>query len=119
MNWKTLYHYLKSAGFDVYSIGQHKGVCESPYIVLRNNGTNIVDSVADRHYEIMMYVPVDRYSEMEDFVESVKLNMSKLWPHVLLYEDEAPHYLDDEKKAYMTSLIYRVPKVARYLVPNE
>ena len=33
-----IYRHLKDNGFDVYSIGQHKGICTNPYIVIKENG---------------------------------------------------------------------------------
>ena len=35
-----IYKHLKENGFDVYSIGQHKGICKSPYLVIKENGTS-------------------------------------------------------------------------------
>lgn len=119
MNWQEIYKHLKSKGFDVYSLGQHKGLCTSPYIVLRNNGSITQYGVADRRYEILMYVPFDKYSQMEEFTESVKDAMSELFPHVKLADDEQPHYPDDDVNGYMTSIIYSAPKVARYQVPKR
>lgn len=98
----------------MYSLGQHKGNCDSPYLVLRNNGSNLVYNVTDRQYEILIYYPYDRYSGMEEFVDSVKSSMAELLPTVSMVDDETPHYLDDDVKAYMASIIYRAPKVARY-----
>lgn len=115
MNWQTIYKHLKSNGFDVYSLGQHKGECKSPYIVLRNNGTTINGSVADRRYEILFYVPVSQYSSIEDYVKSVKKCMQKLFPAVRLKVDESTHYLDNDVNAYMTSVEYTAPHVADYV----
>ena len=115
MNWQTIYKHLKSNDFDVYSLGQHKGECKSPYIVLRNNGTTINGSVADRRYEILFYVPVSQYSSIEDYVESVKKCMQKLFPAVRLKVDESTHYLDNDVNAYMTSVEYTAPHVADYV----
>jgi len=39
--------------------------------------------------------------------------MNGLYPGVKLIEDQQPHYPDDDVKAYMTGLIYRVPKISR------
>ena len=37
--WKDIYDCLKAAGIDVYSPGQHDGVCVSPYAVVRFAGS--------------------------------------------------------------------------------
>ena len=33
-----IYKHLKNNGFDVYSIGQHEGICTNHYIVVKHNG---------------------------------------------------------------------------------
>ena len=37
-----IYKHLKNNGFDVYSIGQHEGICTNPYIVVKENGESEV-----------------------------------------------------------------------------
>ena len=36
--FKEIYKHLKDIGFDVYSIGQHEGICTKPYLVIKENG---------------------------------------------------------------------------------
>ena len=36
--FKEIYKHLKLKGFDVYSIGQHEGICSDPYLVIKENG---------------------------------------------------------------------------------
>ncbi|MCD2492733.1 hypothetical protein LQE92_08840 [Lacrimispora sp. NSJ-141] len=112
MEWKTIYRHLKEAGYEVYSLGQHKGDCTSPYLVLRNNGAGLDHSVSVQEYEILLYYPVNRYSEFEGYIDGVRTCMNSLYPHVTLVDDQQPHYPDDDVKAYMTSLIYQVQKVS-------
>lgn len=113
MTWKSIYKHLKGGGFSVYSLGQHKGVCEDPYLVLRDNGVRRNQSIEVPEYEILLYYPMDKYSEFSEYIESVKLSMNELFPALRLVDDEQPHYPDDEKKAYMTSLIYRNSRVSK------
>ena len=112
MTWKEIYKYLAGKGFDVYSLGQHKGICTEPYLVLRNNGASIVCSVSVQEYEILLYYPVNRYSEFEGYIDSVRQSMNGLYPHVKLVDDEQPHYMDADVQAYMTSLTYQEQKVS-------
>ena len=113
MSWKDIYRHLSDNGFDIYSLGQHKGICHDPYLVLRNNGTAREHSVEQPEYEILLYYPVDEYSGFEEYIESVKEAMNDLYPGVKLVDDAQPHYPDDEVKAYMTSLIYRNVRVSK------
>ena len=112
--FKYIYEHLKESGYDVYSMGQHKGLATAPYIVLKSLGATPVNSASDRQYELLLYMPEDRYSTMEDFCESVKMTMEQIRPQVVMYEDETEHYLDPDKKAYMTSLVYRSPRLVSY-----
>ena len=40
-----IYKHLKNNGFDVYSIGQHEGICTNPYIVVKENDYFLLDDV--------------------------------------------------------------------------
>lgn len=108
MNYRTLYAFLKSNGFDVYSPGQHKGICTKPYIVLRNGGTVTELSVSSTDYEILMYYPADKYSHLEDYIDSVRDVMNKLYPGIKLADDASEPYLDEDVRAFQSSLLYRV-----------
>jgi len=112
--FKYIYDHLHTAGFDIYSMGQHKGFATAPYIVIKSLGALPMMSASDRQYELLLYVPEDQYSGMEDYAESVKVSMEQLRPQVIMYEDETEHYLDPDKKAYMTSLVYRSPRLIPY-----
>lgn len=110
MNWQAIFQHLQEQGFDVYALGQHKGVCGSPYIVLRNNGTTLVRGVEQALYELLLYMPADRISEFEDYIRKVKLTMNRLYPALKLVIPEDIHYLDEEVRGCMTSLTYGVVK---------
>lgn len=36
----VIYDRLKQDGFNVYSIGQHEGLCKEPYVVIKENNDN-------------------------------------------------------------------------------
>ena len=115
ITWKSIYNHLTAAGFDVYSMGQHKGECKTPYLVLKQRGADLRYSVSDRLFEILMYYPANRYSGFAEYIDTVREAMRGLFPYCRMASDESEHYLDDEKKAYMSSLLYRAPVVARYI----
>lgn len=115
--YRTIYAHLKSKGFDVYSPGQHKGLCTAPYLVLRNAGTVTNLSISSTDYEILTYYPADQYSHIEDYVDSVRDVMNELYPGIRLADDSSEPYLDEEVRAFQSSLLYRTytnSKVNRY-----
>ena len=110
MDWQTIFKHLKKQGFDVYPLGKHEGKCTSPYLVLRNNGAILNQSLVGQEYEILLYYPRAFYGRFEGYIERVKTAMNALYPALKLEDAEQPHYLDDEVEGYMTGLVYRVWK---------
>lgn len=108
-NWNTLYSHLKNKGFSVYSPGQHKGECLSPYVVARFSGRSPVGTFTSTqdNYELMCYVPRDKYSLIQQYSESVKEAMRGLYPLFVLTGFETAAYYDDTVKAHMVSIEYR------------
>ncbi len=107
MSWKEIYEFLKENGFNVYSIGQHKGLCLSPYIVLRNNGNTYKYSNTVTEYELLIYMPLDQYSKFEEHIQEVTSIMNKLFPLIKLTYGPSEHYLDEDVQGYMTSITYQ------------
>lgn len=107
--WKDLYEHLKLQGFDVYSPAQHTGECTSPYIVIRDAGTSqyLQFSSEVTLYELLCYVPVQKYSSLQGYVKSVKEAMKSLWPMFIPMNYETPPFYDDTVKAHMTAIQYR------------
>jgi hypothetical protein len=94
--------------FDTYFPGQHSGECESPYIVLKKDGAYdpIVVSSERPIYTIMCYVPKNRYSYLETFVNNVKKQMKSIYPIVMYAGNETSSYYDEEVKGHMISFQY-------------
>ena len=103
-----IYKHLKNNGFDVYSIGQHKGICSSPYLVIKENGTNeiIGTSLSNEMVEIILYYPLGAYSELNQYKQSA-LYCMKLLKGVRRIIEGSPTIIDDDKKAYTTSFYYQ------------
>lgn len=113
MTWKEIHRHLSENKFLVYSPGQHKGECTEPYIVLRDNGVMRRQSLEVAEYEVLLYYPIDHYSEFSGYIGQVKEAMNKLYPALKLTDDEQPHYPDEDVRAYMTSLIYRNTRISK------
>ena len=106
--FKEIYKHLKNNGFDVYSIGQHKGICSSPYLVIKENGTNeiIGTSLSNEMVEIILYYPLGAYSELNQYKQSA-LYCMKLLKSIRRIMESSPTIVDDDKKAYTTSFYYQ------------
>ena len=103
-----IYKHLKNNGFDVYSIGQHEGICTNPYIVVKENGESEVigTSLINDTVELLIYYPVGTYSKLNEYKQSVLYTM-KLLKGIRRVMDPMPTIIDDDKKAYMTSFTYK------------
>ena len=107
--WQDIYEHLKSKGFDVYSPGTKVGECESEYLVIKNDGSTKHTSFSTDVdlYSVMCYVPKNKYSMLEQFVQRVKKSMKGLEPMILPYGSQTPSYYDDGVKAHMISIEYK------------
>lgn len=103
-----IYKHLKNNGFEVYSIGQHKGICKGPYLVIKENGTSEIvgTSLNNDLVEIMVYYPIGPYSKLEEYKQSTLYSM-KLLKGLRRVIESSPTIIDDDKKAYTTSFYYR------------
>ena len=110
--FKEIYKHLKNNGFDVYSIGQHKGICSSPYLVIKENGTNEIvgTSLNSEMVEIMIYYPLGSYSKLNQYKQST-LYCMKLLKGIRRIIESSPTIMDDDKKAYTTSFYYQKIKM--------
>ena len=108
---RRVYNYLKNS-FDVYFPGQHKGICEKPYIVIRESsqiaqiGTN---QVGQRLVDIIIFSPKNSYIIAEEYREEVKKELIKF---KLLRKtgSETPWIIDNDKEALTTSLLFTILK---------
>ena len=103
-----IYKHLKNNGFNVYSIGQHDGVCLSPYIVIKENGESEIvgTSLTNDIVELLIYYPVGTYSKLNEYKQSTLYAM-KLLKGIRRVINPVSTIIDDDKKAYMTSFTYR------------
>lgn len=110
--WQQIYTHLKGEGFDVYSPGQHQGECTAPYVVVKDAGLSQASSFSSTRtlYDIMCYVPADRFSTLEPFIADVKTAMNKLYPMIVPMNFETASFLDDTVKGHMISVQYRNAK---------
>lgn len=106
---KDLYKYLKVEGYDVYFPEQHVGECLKPYLVLKYSGSVPAQGVSSRAdlYDIFIYVPRDKYSLLDEMVQSVVKAMVGLKPLFFKYNDQQTASIyDDDVKAHCVSIEY-------------
>ena len=103
-----IYKHLKDNGFEVYSIGQHEGICTKPYIVIKENGESeiIGTSLTNDMVELLIYYPIGTYSKLNEYKQST-LYVMKLLKGIRRVVEAMPTIIDDDKKAYMTSFTSR------------
>lgn len=107
---KQIFDCLLNSGFDCYFPASHKGECISEYIVVRLAGsTNLLINVTSERpiYDILCYVPHNRYSDMEIMKNKVKQTLKQLYPLIKYIGNETPAYYDEEVKGYMCSFQYQ------------
>ena len=109
--WHDIQLHLQKEGFDARPPGSDKSVgrCLSPYVVVRHDGSTRYAGISTNVdvYSILVYVPKQRYSELEVQVMSVKLAMKKLEPMILPNGSETPSFYDDGFQAHMISIQYK------------
>lgn len=107
--WKQIYAHLKQDGFDVYSPGQHRGECTTPYVVVKDAGSTRVSQFSSTQtlYDVMCYVPAEQFSTLEPFVHQVKSSLDGLYPMLVPMNFETGSFLDDTVKGHMISVQYR------------
>lgn len=93
-----------------YSVGQKTGLCTEPYLVVKYKPQ--IPSVSNSHggwqyLEIMVYVPDTSIIALDGILTQVKTTLRGL---VEITGNMTPDYHDQEVKAYMRAIEFRIPK---------
>lgn len=80
MIWSNIYRHLASKGHDVYSPGQHEGLCNSPYLVLYEGDTKGQGGavVGRTLVEVMIVNPMNEHSRLGERVQAIKDDLKEL-----------------------------------------
>lgn len=100
-----------------YMPSQHKGECVEPYAVVKLDGVTSLYNISSERplYTIMIYVPYNQYSKLEEYSIKIKQEMKKLFPLVMYIGNETPSYYDDAVKGHMISFQYQgIRKIENY-----
>lgn len=107
--YMDIYKHLANHGIEVYSPAQKEGECKAPYVVVKDMGTTQYMSFSSTRtlYDVMCYVPKDRFTLLEQYVSQVKAIMAELKPMIMPVYTETASFYDDAVKAHMISVQYR------------
>lgn len=110
--WQEIYLKLQEKGLNPYAPGRHQGECKERYCVIRENSQvpffhsrRVGYSVID----IIVFVPLASYIKMEPYMREIRAAMKEL-PNLRKTGNETPVIVDDEVKAYTTSIEYQIIK---------
>lgn len=105
-----LFEYLKDNGADVYFVGQHKGECKSPYIVLKDDGTSSLNGKTGTSLiDVLFFIPQNNFTKCDSYKNSIK-EIIKQFGKVRYTGTETGIVVDDEKKALTFSVMYEFYK---------
>lgn len=106
---QTVYNHLKAKGFTTYLAGQAKTEVAVPRVVVKDIGVSQVADFSSTRalYDILCYVPLTNYTDLDPYVQSVKAAMKELQPMLMPTYNETPAYPDDTVKGWMISVEYR------------
>lgn len=109
MSTTLIYTHLKTKGIDVYFPSQAIGDVVEPRVVVKADGTSKFNGFSTMLciYDVMCYVPKDRYSTLEEFVSQVREFMKELEPRIMPTHFETSDFYDDSVKGHMVSIQYR------------
>lgn len=107
--WQNIYNHLNNKNWDVYPPATKKGECLDVYIVLRfDGGSQVIGYSSDvQYYAVLLYVPINRYSETETLMQKLKKDMQEMFPQVKPTGLEQPTFYDQQVNAHMTSVRYQ------------
>ena len=101
---------MKYGSLKVYPPAVHKGTVEEPYIVLKEDGAAVVPGYSSmyRYFRIMIYVPRNQYSLLDQYEADLKeILREKIFPLLLPTGSQESDYYDDNYNGYMRALLYR------------
>ena len=99
---------LSSDGTEVYFPSQHEGECLNEYIVVKvSDAIDEIEVSSERPiYTLMLYVPKNRYSDLEDMLNETKIKMKQLFPTLRYVGNQTDSFYDDNVKGHMISIQY-------------
>lgn len=109
--YKQIFKKLQSKGLNIYSPGQHQGLCNKSYLVIKNMGSSPFagNKVASYSiFDVIVYHPMSQYSSFESYINTVKIYLKEM--KELRWSGDFSSTIDSEKNAHMMIIRYQVFK---------
>jgi len=109
---------LKDNGIDAYPPAIKKGECTKEYVVIKKSGASQIGVYSSQvvYFDIMCYVPQNKYTSLERFKNHVRdIIHNGLYPRLMETGSETTDYFDDEVKGHMVSFMLRNNVRNRYI----
>jgi len=104
--------FLKQNGIDAYLPTIHEGETKKEYVVVRHAGRDQIPGISSSMgvYELLCYVPQNKGSELELYVDEVERIMIDLGKTMMIrtLNMRSPSYYDPDLRAHMISVSFRV-----------
>lgn len=110
--WKEVYNKLKDNGLNPYPPGIHKGDCKIKYcVVIEGNQIPSISSnqIGQAILDVIAYVPNSDYPAIESYKKEIKDALKEL-PNLRKTGFETPPIVEDDKKAFSSSIEYVILK---------
>ena len=107
--WSDIFTCLQQAGYDVYPPATKEGECTQPYLVVKDAGVTEHASISSNIalFDIMVYMPRNQYSKLENYVKGVQQAMDALFPMIRPTHFVTASFFDDTVKGWMQSIQYQ------------
>lgn len=110
--WKTIFDKLRENNLNPYAPGQHQGLCDKPYCVIKES--NQIPSlqsnkIGQKVIDIIVFVPLNSYIALEPYMKQIRVALKEL-SNLRKTGFETPAVTDDDKKAYTASIEYIIMK---------
>ncbi len=103
-----LYDFLYSKDVNVYFIGQHSGICEKNYVVIKDGGISSLNGKAgDKYLDLIFFIPQNRFTSIETYRKTI-MSYVKEFGKLRYTGNETSIVTDDEKKALTFSITYKI-----------
>lgn len=105
---KELYNLLKAENLNPHFPGQNQGLCEEPYVTIREGSQipTVGNVLGNEAVDVIVFVPRRSYIAMEEYTDKIKRTLEGT--NLRKTGFETPIILDDKKEAYTTSIEYVV-----------
>ena len=108
--WEQIFKKLSNSDIDIYPPATKKGECTSNYVVVKKDGSAQIGTYSSEYvyYQFMLYVPQNKYNELDEYEKKVKEVIdNELYPMLMPTGSDMPDYYDESVKGHMRSFTYR------------